>query len=83
MRADDSGGDVMNARSFWANILGSEFFFNSELLKFSRKQVDKTVFLNDWNCYWQSTCSEEVVHRASFLTGYFFGTSLLVAIEFA
>ena len=44
-------------------------FFNSELLEFSRKQVDKTVFLNDSNCYWQSICSREIVHRASFLKG--------------
>ena len=40
----------------------------SELLKISRKQVDKTAFLNDSNCHWQSICSEEIVHRASFLT---------------
>ena len=63
----------MNAQFFFeANILGSGFQFflnNNDLLKFSRKQVDKTVFLNDSNCYWQPICSEEIVHRASFLTG--------------
>ena len=62
----------MHASFFEANILGSEFFFflkNSEVIKFSRKQGDKTVFLNDVNCYWQSICSGEIVHRASFLTG--------------
>ena len=42
---------------------------NSDLLQFFRKQVDKTVFLNDSNCYQQSVCSGEVVDRASFLTG--------------
>ena len=73
-----------NPRQFFfeANILGSEFLFfleNSDLSKnFSRQQVDKTVFLNDSNCYWQSICSGEIVHRASFLTGEFFLTSLLV-----
>ena len=45
------------------------FLKNGELLKISRKQVDKTLFLNDSNCYWQSMCSEEIVRRASFLTG--------------
>ena len=62
-----------NPRPFFAaNTLGSEFDFffeNSDLLKLSRKQVDKTVFFNDSNCYWQSMCSGEIVHRASFLTG--------------
>ena len=53
----------MNAGFFFeANVLGSE-------LKCSRKQVDKTVLLNDSNCCWQSISSEEIVHRASFLTG--------------
>ena len=33
--------------------------------------VDRGVFLNDQNCYWQSICSGEIVHRASFLTGEF------------
>ena len=51
-------------------FLGQIFFFkNSELLKISRKQVDKTVFFNDQNCYWQSICSGEIFQRASFLTG--------------
>ena len=35
------------------------------MLKFSRQHVDRTVFLNDQNCYWQSICSGEIVHRAS------------------
>ena len=62
----------MNARFFEANILGSEFDFflnKSDLQKFSRKQVDKTVFLNDSNCFWQSIWSEEVVYCASSLMG--------------
>ena len=63
----------MNARFFLRQILlALQFFFfqkNSELLKISRKHVHRTVFLNDLNCYWQSTSSEEIVHRASFLTG--------------
>ena len=31
--------------------------------------------MNDNTCYWQSICSEEVVHRASFLTRFFEATS--------
>ena len=31
--------------------------------------VDRTVSVNDNTCYWQSICSREIVHRASFLTG--------------
>ena len=58
----------MNAR-LGQTFLALIFFVYSELLKFSRKQVDKTVFLNDSNCYWQSICSGEIVHRASFLMG--------------
>ena len=62
---------MMNASFFEANALGSEFHFlkNSDLLKFPRKQVDKNVFLNVSNCYWQPICLEEIFHRASFLTG--------------
>ena len=45
----------MNALFFEADILGSEFLFflgeNNELLKIFLQQVDKTVFLNDSNCY--------------------------------
>ena len=60
----------MDAFFFEANILGSEFpfFFKKKKHKFftfSRKQVDKTFFLNDSNC----CCSGEIAHRASFLTG--------------
>ena len=74
-----------NERPFFeANILGSEFnyffFESSELLKFPRTQVDTGVFLNDSNCYCQTICSEEIVHRASFLTGEFLLTSLLVRV---
>ena len=73
-----------NERFFFeANTLGSEFHFfkNSKLLKFA-KHVEKTVFLNDSTCYWQSISSEEIVHRASFLTGDFFSKPLLVGVEF-
>ena len=62
----------MNTRFFESNIRGFEFHFfkkNSELLLFSRQRVDRTVFLNNQNCYWQSICSGEIVHRASFLAG--------------
>ena len=63
----------MNARFFLRQIFGAlNFIFlskNSELLIFSRQHVDMTVFLNDQNCYWQSICSGEIVHRACFLTG--------------
>ena len=66
----------MNAVFFFfeANILGFDFFFEikSELLKFSRPHVDRSVFLNDQNCSWQSICSEEIVHRASFSDRIFF-----------
>ena len=62
-----------NERPFFseASIRGFEFSFlkNSELLKFSRQHVDRTVFINDQICDWQSICSEEIVHRASFLMG--------------
>ena len=34
---------------------------------FPGKQVDQTACLKDANCYWQSTSSGEIVHRASFL----------------
>ena len=66
-----AAGDAMNASFFETDAIGSEFHFlkNSELLRFSREQVDKTAFLHDSNCYWQSICSGENVHRASFLTG--------------
>ena len=66
-------GDVMNASSFGAHILGSVFFFfeeSSELpFNCKEKEVDKTVSLYDSNCYWQTICSEEIVHRTSFLMG--------------
>ena len=66
-------GDVMNARFFLANIRGFEFHLflwkNSEVLKVSRQHVDRTVFLNDQNCYWQSICSEEIVHLRFFSDG--------------
>ena len=51
----------MNARFFFfeAKILGLEFHFSffflkKELSQFSRQHIDRTVFLNDSNCYWQS-----------------------------
>ena len=52
-------------------LLGALLYENAVCFNayFSRKQVDKKVFLNDSKGYWQSTCSEEIVHRASFLTG--------------
>ena len=77
-------GDVMNAHFFEANILGSEFFFFSknDLHKLSRKQVDESVFLNDSNCYWQSMCSGEMEHRASFLTGECFRSHFWWALNF-
>ena len=59
-----------------ANIRGFEFhkhiniyLKNSELLKFSRQHVDKTVVLNDQNCFWRSICSEETVHSRFFSAG--------------
>ena len=68
-----TSGDVMQARVFFLRqiLLALSFIFlkNSEVLNFPRKQVDKTVFLNDSSCYWQSICSGEIVHRASVLTG--------------
>ena len=48
---------------FAETVRGCVFF------SFFRNRVDKTVSLNDSNCYWQSICSGEIVHRASFLTG--------------
>ena len=52
-RGRGMSGDVTNARFCEANILRLEFqfFHKNELLKFSRKQFDKTVFLNDSNCF--------------------------------
>ena len=67
-RGRGMSGNVTNARFYEANILRPEFQFfpKNELLTFSRKQFDKTVFLNDSYCYCQSICSGEVVHRAFF-----------------
>ena len=56
----------MNARFFLRQILlalSFMFFFFCKIascFKISRKHVDKTVFLSDSNCYWQSICSEEL-----------------------
>ena len=67
--------DEKSRRKLWffeADIRGFEFQFffkTSELLKFSRQHVDRTVFLNDQNCYWQSICSEEIVHSRFFSAG--------------
>ena len=64
------GGNPRPFFFFEANVLGSEFHFllkNNDLFKISGTHVDKTVFLNDSNCHWQSICSGEIVHRASFL----------------
>ena len=55
----------MNARFFLRQMLlalSFIFFFCNiaSCLKISRKHVDKTVFVSDSNCYWQSICSEEL-----------------------
>ena len=53
------------------------------MLIFSRQHVDRTVVLNDQNCYWQSVRSEDMVHRAALLTEeiVFEATSVL-SVEF-
>ena len=64
------------------NLENARQLKGGDLLQFPRKQVVKTVFLNDSNCYWQSTCWEEIVRRASFQREFFFLTSLLMGVVF-
>ena len=49
-----------NERPFFLRQRSWLWISNKKLrvaLKFPEKQADKTVFLNDSNCYWQSICS--------------------------
>ena len=66
----------------WYAVLDTWFSW-SELLNCSRQHVDRTVFLNDQNCHWQSICSGEIVHSRFFSdwrNG--FRSHLLVGVEF-
>ena len=68
-------GDVMKALVLTPILLGFAYPFfkkNCVLLESSIQHCDRTLILNDMNCYWQSFSAGDIVHRGSFLTGEFF-----------